>query len=114
MDLLSDVLRTFQLSGAVFYNAEFSSPWSFRSPPAHALAPWISSNAGHVIVFHLVTAGDAWVRLLDGAPVPVTAGDIVVFPNGDPHLMGNGPPVEPFDNEEDVHRILTGGLAVAR
>src|SRR3982750_749116 len=78
MDLLSEVLQTIQLNGAIFYNAEFSSPWSFRSPASSALARWIRSSAGHVIVFHLVTAGQAWVRLEEGHPAALTAGDVVV------------------------------------
>jgi AraC-like DNA-binding protein len=110
MDLLSEVLRTVQLNGAIFYNAAFSCPWSFRSPASGALARWIGSNAGHVIVYHLVTTGEAWIRLEEGPPVSLTAGDIVVFPNGDPHLMGNGAPTEPFDNEKDLERILTHGV----
>jgi AraC-like DNA-binding protein len=114
MDLLSEILRTVQLNGAIFYNAEFSCPWSFRSPSSRALARWIWSNSGHVIVFHLVTGGSAWVRLQDGSPVALRAGDIVVFPSGDPHLMGNGPPIEPVDNEKELERILTHGLEPVR
>ena len=32
MDVLSDVLRVVRLSGAVFFTAEFSSPWAIESP----------------------------------------------------------------------------------
>jgi AraC-like DNA-binding protein len=114
MDLLSEVLRTVQLNGAIFYNAEFSCPWSFRSPVSSALARWIWSNAGHVIVFHLLTAGKAWVRLEDGPPVALTAGDVVVFPSGDSHVMGNGASSEPVDNEKQLERILMHGMEPAR
>jgi hypothetical protein len=34
MDVLSTVLKTVKLEGAMSYNAEFSAPWSFRSPPS--------------------------------------------------------------------------------
>ena len=30
MDVLSEVLKVVKLEGAIFYNAEFSAPWSFR------------------------------------------------------------------------------------
>lgn len=37
MDVLSDVLRVVRLSGAVFFTADFSSPWAIESPvPARA------------------------------------------------------------------------------
>ena len=32
MDVLSDVIRVVRLSGAVFFTAEFSSPWALESP----------------------------------------------------------------------------------
>jgi hypothetical protein len=34
MDVLSTVLKTVKLEGAMSYNAEFSTPRSFRSPPS--------------------------------------------------------------------------------
>src|SRR5262245_49707902 len=39
MDVLSEVLRVVKLQGAMFYNGEFSAPWSLRSPPSRTLAP---------------------------------------------------------------------------
>ena len=39
MDVLSDVLRVVRLSGAVFFTADFSSPWSIESPIPDMLAP---------------------------------------------------------------------------
>jgi Cupin len=41
MDVLSEVLETVRLDGAMFYNAEFSAPWCFRSPGSSALAPYL-------------------------------------------------------------------------
>jgi hypothetical protein len=51
--------------GAMFYNGEFSSPWSFCSPPSHMVAPYVAPAAGHVIIYHLLTEGclcpaDGW------------------------------------------------------
>jgi hypothetical protein len=46
------------------------------------------------IIYHLLTDGVAWAEV-EGAPrVDLKAGDIVVFPHGDPHLMGNGQAVD--------------------
>jgi len=39
MDVLSEVLKVVKLQGAMFYNGEFSSPWSFCSPPSATIAP---------------------------------------------------------------------------
>jgi AraC-like DNA-binding protein len=92
MDVLSEVLKAVTLEGAVFYNAEFSAPWGFRTPPSRALAPHVAAADKHVIVFHLLTDGRGSARLEDGEPLSLEAGDIVVFPHGDPHVMENGDP----------------------
>jgi hypothetical protein len=36
MDVLSTVLKTVRLDGAMFYKAEFSAPWSLSMPPPMA------------------------------------------------------------------------------
>src|SRR6266567_7433572 len=59
MDVLSTVLKTVKLEGAMFYNAEFSAPWSFRSPPSCLVAPYQVAGARHVIIYHLL----AWAGL---------------------------------------------------
>src|SRR5689334_24943283 len=104
MDALSEVLKIVRLEGALFYNAEFSAPWSFRSPPSSVVAPYVTAGARHVIIYHLLTEGRAYVRLEDGPPVALAAGDIVVFPHGDPHIMGNGPPVTPVEMAKELER----------
>ena len=53
MDVLSEVLKVVKLQGALFYNGEFSSPWSFYSPPSRTVAAYVAPDARHVIVYHL-------------------------------------------------------------
>lgn len=115
MDVLSEVLKAVKLDGAIFFNAECSAPWGFRSPPSRIMAPYLSTNPKHVIIYHLLTEGCGYAHVEgDGRPVPLTAGDIVVFPHGDPHILGNGSPVKPVDSAEELQRILSGDLKVSR
>jgi AraC-like DNA-binding protein len=114
MDVLSEVLKVVRLDGALFYNAEFSTPWSFRSPRSSMVAPYLAGDARHVIIYHLLTEGRALARLEDGPAVALGEGDIVVFPHGDPHIMSNGPPVTPLDYAKELDRIVSQGLNVAR
>ncbi|HWR49643.1 MAG TPA: AraC family transcriptional regulator [Bryobacteraceae bacterium] len=114
MDVLSEVLKVVKLEGAIHYNAEFSAPWSFRAPPSCVLVPHFALRAGHVIIYHLLTEGRGFAGLEHGERIPLTAGDIVIFPHGDSHIMGNGAPVEPVDQERELHRILAQGLKLAR
>jgi hypothetical protein len=63
MDVLSEVLKVVKLQGALFYNGEFSSPWSIRATSSHALARYFAAGTQHVIIYHLLTEGRASVRL---------------------------------------------------
>ena len=114
MDVLSEVLKVVKLQGAMFYNGEFSSPWSFCSPASHKVAPYITKGASHVIIYHLLTEGHAWARLADGERIAVDAGDIVIFPHGDEHFIENGPATKSVDMMNELSRIFSQGLKVSR
>jgi AraC-like DNA-binding protein len=110
MDVLSEVLRAVRLDGAVFFNGEFSTPWCAREPDACTMAPYLSAPAKHIIIFHLVLEGRGYARVdADGRPVPLAAGDVVMFPHGDAHVLGNGPPVTPIDSTAQLKRIFAEG-----
>ncbi|HEX3227703.1 MAG TPA: AraC family transcriptional regulator [Pyrinomonadaceae bacterium] len=111
MDVLSEVLKVVRLKGAMFYNGEFSAPWSLRSPPSRTLAPYVATGAEHVIIYHLLTEGRAFVQLGDGERVALGAGEIVVFPHGDAHIIENGSTAQTTDMEQELARILYQGLA---
>ena len=102
MDVLSEVLKVVKLQGAMFYNGEFSSPWSVCSPPSRTVAPYLAPGAGHMIIYHLLTEGRASARLLDGERITLDAGDIVIFPHGDAHIIENGPPTEGCGHGEGI------------
>jgi AraC-like DNA-binding protein len=113
MDVLSTVLKTVKLEGTLFYNAEFSAPWSVRSPATCLLAHYVSAEPRHVILYHLLTQGQAYVAVGDGERVELSAGDIVVFPHGDAHTMGNGRDVPSRDYEKMLQEVLSQGLKPA-
>jgi len=114
MDVLSEVLRAVRLEGALFFNAEFSAPWCISEPRSTAKAPYLSPGAGHLIMYHFLTEGRAYAKLPDGRREELTAGDIIVFPHGDAHLLGNGWPEKPVDSLRAFAKNLTEGLKVAR
>jgi AraC-like DNA-binding protein len=113
MDVLSEVLRVVRLKGALFFNGEFSAPWAFLSEPA-ALAPYLSAERGKLIIYHFVTEGRAYAKLRDAKQrVELEAGDVVVFPHGDAHQLGNGA-AEPVDSLKTFGSALSEGLKLAR
>jgi AraC-like DNA-binding protein len=90
-DALSDVLRAVRLQGAVFYDVHARAPWAASAPPARDMAPHVLPGAEHVIEYHLVAAGTCWGNVDGEPPVLLQEGDVVVFPQGDPHVLASQP-----------------------
>jgi AraC family transcriptional regulator, alkane utilization regulator len=89
-DVLSDVLRVFRATGAALLRAEFNAPWGCDNPPASAVARLLHPGATRLIIFHIIAQGSCWVEV-DGQERRVLhEGDIVGFPHGHAHRMGNG------------------------
>lgn len=97
MDAFSEVLSTLKLQGALFFNAEFSAPWGFLSPRSDLLAPYLIPGAERLVIYHLLLEGNANIQTENGEAVPLTAGDIVVVPHGEPHHMTCGLPLSFLD-----------------
>jgi AraC-like DNA-binding protein len=114
MDVLSEVLSAVRLEGALFFSAEFSAPWCISTSASTALARYLSPGAGHLIIYHFLIEGHAYTKLSEGPREELTAGDIVIFPHGDAHLLGNGSPEKPVDSLRIFAKNLAQGLKLAR
>jgi len=90
-DTLSDLLRAIRLRGAVFFYVEGTVPWVVETPTSCELIPAILPGVEHLIPFHGVARGSCYASLLDEEPIPMHDGDLVLFPQGDPHVMSSGP-----------------------
>jgi AraC-like DNA-binding protein len=100
MDALSDVLKSVRFEGALYVNAEFTAPWSMRGRYGMASVRQRLAGAEHVVYFHLITEGSCKVKLADSDEVlDLTAGDLILFPQDDRHLMGSHLHVAPLDAE---------------
>jgi Cupin len=93
MDALSEALNAVRMTGAIFFTAEFTAPWGFAAPPAQKIAPVLAPGTERLVIYHLVTKGEALARIEGAADVWLGAGDIVIIPHGDPHTVSNGSPV---------------------
>jgi AraC-like DNA-binding protein len=90
-DTLSDVLRAVRLTGAIFFAIDASAPWVVETPPSREIGPHIMPGVEHVIEYHLVTTGSCWGGVLGETAVQLEAGDVIVFPQGDAHVMSSAP-----------------------
>ena len=90
MDALSDVLKTVRLEGALYVSAEFTAPWCINSRYSRMRAGQRLAGADHVIPFHHVIDGQCSIRLEEGGDViDAVAGDLLLMPRDDRHLMGS-------------------------
>jgi AraC-like DNA-binding protein len=89
MDPLSDVLRAVRLTGAYFFLADATHPWMMAAKAASDLVPRVLPDVEHLISYHIVSAGSCWGGLEGGEPLRLEAGDVIVFPHGEPHVMAS-------------------------
>ena len=89
MDALSDALRVLRLTGAVFLDADFTAPWCVVSQSGHSSSPVLSGGA-NIVFFHVLTEGRCKARLVSGGEtLEFAAGDLVMLPRDDTHLLGS-------------------------
>jgi len=93
VDALSDVFAAVRLSGGVFLDAEFTAPWCVESQVGPEEFPQGEMPA-HLIAYHYVVAGRMFVQVGDTA-VEVAAGEIVMLPRNDGHLLASAPDLRP-------------------
>ena len=113
MDALSEVLKIVKLRGALFFNAEFSAPWCVASSQSSQVAPLLCPGADHVIIYHYLADGRAYAQLPGGKRRDLGPGDVVIFPHGDAHILGNGEG-KAADSLKTFAKNLSNGLKVVR
>jgi AraC-like DNA-binding protein len=90
-DPLSDLLKTVRLTGAAYFEIVAQEPWAVASPPRELILPKILPGADHLIAYHVVTAGRCFATAAGGQPIPLEAGEVIVFTNAQSHVMSSRP-----------------------
>jgi AraC-like DNA-binding protein len=90
-DTLSDLLRAVRLRAAIFFYVEGSHPWVAETPNQREIIPAILPGVDHMMEFHGVARGSCWAAIAGETPVRLEEGDLVIFPQGDHHVMSSAP-----------------------
>jgi AraC-like DNA-binding protein len=90
-DALSDVLKTVRLTGAAFFDVVAKAPWVAESPCRDLILPRILPGGGHLIAYHVLTEGRCFANIVDEEPIPIGAGEVIVFTKCDPHVLSSSP-----------------------
>jgi AraC-like DNA-binding protein len=78
-DALSAVLQDLRLTSATYCRTELHAPWGIDIPPEDGAA------------LHVVIEGSGWLRSHATEPLAITAGDIVLLPQGAGHSIFDAP-----------------------
>lgn len=114
MDALSAALSSVRMTGAIFFHAECTAPWGFSVPSLKRVAHVLAPGTERLVNYHLVTEGQAIVRMDGAADLPLVAGDIVILPHGDAHTVSDGAPQTWVDSAASLDNFLAGDLGTMR
>jgi AraC-like DNA-binding protein len=100
------------LTGGVFLHAEFFAPWCIatRVGPEHC-APALGP-ASHLMVYHYVLEGEFRLRIdgVAGEGLLVGAGELVMLPGNDLHVMGTDLRLPPTPGRDIIQPPRNGEL----
>jgi len=95
MDVLSEALRGFRVSGSMFIDADLKAPWAIVTPSSAEIASALGVESDRVIPYHLVTKGSCLVTVEGQANMRLVAGDIALFPHGHVHVLASDEGIAP-------------------
>ena len=88
-DILSDILRIIRFSGAITFRPELSAPWAIQSLPHDDFAAALQAQTKRFLPFHIMARGSCWIHAINTPPILLSEGDIIIFPHGDVHILGD-------------------------
>lgn len=110
-DPLSDLLKAVRLTGAVFFDVIGRDPWVAEQPSREMVLPKVLAGADHLISYHVVTEGRCYGSTLDGEAYPIEAGEVIVFTQGDAHVMSSDPGMRANPvKAENIDAVAAGPL----
>lgn len=109
-DPLSEVLGSVRLTGGVFLECRFSAPWSVLSKISpEQWRPYLETPR-QVMCYHVVMEGRLLVTVDDQPPLEVSAGEIVLLPRNDTHVLASSEGILPVNAYDFVKPSEDGGL----
>jgi len=86
-DALSEIFKRIRLKSCVYFQRDFFAPWA------------MDIRDTGMAQFHVVTRGHCIVRV-EGEVCHLSAGDVIVFPHGAPHLLADAEGREPVPGKK--------------
>ena len=108
MDAFSDVLRLVRLGGAVYLNADLTAPWCVVGEVTTELCTTFLPRAERIVSYHLIVEGSCLAALIDEphTAIRVDAGELLVVPQGEAHLIGSSLDIGPASSGDLLAKYL--------
>ena len=115
MDVLTDILNSLRLTGGVVVDGKMTGDFCVHAEftPAH-FAPFFP-EPGKLISYHYVRSGQVVVEVEGLPPVTARAGEVVILPRNDPHLLESRAGLKPakaaeigWITQDGAHRVTAG------
>ena len=115
MDVLTDILSSLRLTGGVVVDAQLTGDFCVHAEfTQQHFAPFFPEPR-NVISYHYVRSGQMVVEVEGVPPATVRAGEVVILPRNDPHLLESRIGLKPagaadigWTTDEGVHRVVCG------
>ena len=113
-DPLSDIVRSLDLIGGVFLEANFSAPWAIKSQVTNEDCKPFMDLPKQVIAYHVVTQGEALVSLGNQFQYRAKAGEVVLLPDNSLHVLASSHAAKPTQADDLVLPPDQSGLSRIR
>ena len=90
-DVLSGLLRRIRLRGALFFHVECAGTWVIEAPASVLISGTVLPASEHLMEYHVVLHGTCWAGITGEPSFEMNAGDVILFPHGDAHVMSCAP-----------------------
>ena len=114
MDALTDLLKAMRLSGGVFLDAVFTAPWCIISKIAPEDCRPFMLEPAQLIAYHYVVEGHLIVSISGQTPISAAAGQLLILPRNDQHLLGSDLHLQPVNADDLIEPPAHDGLARIR
>ncbi|MBR7618949.1 AraC family transcriptional regulator [Phenylobacterium sp. 20VBR1] len=111
IDPLSEVLRSVRLTGGIFLDAQFTTPWCVRTNILAEDCAGFLVKPALLIAYHFVIAGGLLLSVDEEPTIEVRAGEIVLLPRNDVHTLASTSGLAPTSARSLIQPSADGGLA---
>jgi hypothetical protein len=83
-------------------HAEFTAPWCiFSQITGEDFGPLLE-GAEHLVLYHYVVEGRLRAQIPNGEPIEIEAGEVLILPHNDGHLLGSHLDLSPVPAKQVV------------